>query len=229
MKKILLIFAAIFALTVQAENNYTPLKQATFAFEKEAFHELRCSVPVYVNYTVNDTVAPSVSPIGLDVYVNCVEVRVENNTLFLDMKMPEYMIAPGVNELQINITGPALTRIEVDNKCVFETVGNQTLESQLAVFASDSANVLLRDHITAPKIAVFASKQAVVGFYTVDTPLMSILAKNLSIVNLYGINGECHVDKLELFVKEFSTVTATNTIYGLLTEDKDETSNISIK
>ncbi len=29
--------------------------------------------------------------------------------------------------------------------------------------------------------------------------------------------------------KEFSTVTATNTIYGLLTEDKDETSNISIK
>ena len=118
MKKIFTFLAIIFSLNAQAQDEYTPLKQAVFNFDKNAFHELRCSVPVYVNYIVNATVAPSVKPIGLDVYVDCVDVRAESNTLFLGFNLPEYMNAPGVNELQINITGPALTRIECDVKCM---------------------------------------------------------------------------------------------------------------
>lgn len=104
MKKILIFLAIICSLIAKAQDEYTPLKQEVFSFDKDTFHELRCSVPVYVNYTVNDTVTPSVKPIGLDVYVDCVKVRSESNTLFLDFDLPEYMNAPGVNELQINVT-----------------------------------------------------------------------------------------------------------------------------
>lgn len=231
MKKILTFLVILCALSAHSQDIYTPLKQSTFSFDKDAFHELHCSVPVHVTYTVNDTIAPSVSPIGLDVYVDCVNVRAESNTLFLDFDLPEYMNEPGVNELQINITGPALTRIEADAKCMLVTIGNQTLDSAVAVFASEQANILLRDCITAPKIAVFASDGAVVGFFTVDTPLMSVLAKNLSIVNLYApqISGTSHVNKLELFAKGYSTVTVSNTIYDSLTEDKDEGSHITFQ
>ena len=228
MKKILIFLAIICSLIAQAQDEYTPLKQAVFNFDNDAFHELRCSVPVYVNYTVNDTIAPTVVPIGLDVYVDCVNVRAESNTLFLDFNLPEYMNTPGVNELQINITGPALTRIEADAKCMLQTFGNQTLEAPLAVFALGQANVLLRDCISAPKITVFANDGAVVGFFTVDTPLMGVLARNLSIVNLYGIQDASHVKKLELFAKDISTITVTNTVYDSLTEDKDESSKIAI-
>lgn len=230
MKKILTFLAIICFLTAHAHDEYTPLKQADFCFDKDAFHELRCSVPVYVTYTVNDTVAPSVKPIGLDVYVDCVNVRAESNTLFLDFNLPEYMNAPGINELQINITGPALTRIEADTKCMLITVGNQTLESPIAVFASDQANILLRDCISAPKIAVFANG-AVVGFFTVDTPLMSILAKNLSIVDLYSpqSSGISHVDKLEIFAHDYSTVVVSDTKYDSLTDNKDEGSKITFQ
>ena len=227
MKKILLFLAIICSLIAQAQDEYTPLKQAVFNFDKDAFHELRCSVPVYVNYTVNDTIAPTVTPIGLDVYVDCVNVRAESNTLFLDFNLPEYMNTPGVNELQINITGPALTRIEADAKCMLIASGNQILESPMAVFASEQANIMLRDCISAPKILVF-SNEAVVGFFNVDTPLMSVLARNLSIVNLYGIQDTSHVKKLELFAKDISTITVTNTVYDSLTEDKDESSKITI-
>ncbi|MDE6786084.1 MAG: hypothetical protein K2J46_03470 [Muribaculaceae bacterium] len=227
MKKILIFLAIICSLIAQAQDEYTPLKQAVFNFDKDAFHELRCSVPVYVNYTVNDTIAPTVTPIGLDVYVDCVNVRAESNTLFLDFNLPEYMNAPGVNELQINITGPALTRIEADAKCMLIASGNQILESPMAVFASQQANIMLRDCISAPKISVF-SNGAVVGFFNVATPLMSVLARNLSIVNLYGIQDASHVKKLELFAKDISTITVTNTVYDSLTEDKDESSKITI-
>ena len=229
MKKILTFLAIICALTAQAQSEYTPLKQSTFCFDKDAFHELRCSVPVYVTYTINDTIAPSVKPIGLDVYVDCVGVRVESNTLFLDFNLPEYMNAPGVNDLQINITGPALTRIEADVKCMLQTFGNQKLESPMAVFVSEQANISLRDSISAPKISVCASNGAVVGFFTVDTTLMNVLARNLSIVNIYGIQDTCHVKKLELFAKDISTITVSNTIYDSLTEDKDENSNITVR
>ena len=228
MKKILIFLAIICSLIAQAQDEYTPLKQAVFNFDKDAFHELRCSVPVYVNYTVNDTIAPTVTPIGLDVYVDCVNVRAESNTLFLDFNLPEYMNAPGVNELQINITGPALTRIEADAKCMLIASGNQILESPMAVFASEQANIMLRDCISASKITVFANDGAVVGFFTVDTPLMGVLARNLSIVNLYGIQDTSHVKKLELFAKDISTITVTNTVYDSLTEDKDEPSKITV-
>lgn len=228
MKKIITFLAIICSLTAQAQDEYTPLKQSAFSFDKNAFHELRCSVPVYVNYIVNDTVAPSVKPIGLDVYVDCVKVRAESNTLFLDFDLPEYMNVPGVNELQINITGPALSRIEADAKCMLTTVGNQTLPSPMEVFASEQANILIRDCVSAPNISVFASDGAVVGFFTVDTPLVSVLARNLSIVNLYGIRDTSHVKKLELLAKDYSTVTVTNTVYDSLTEDKDEYSKITI-
>ena len=227
MKKILIFLAIICSLIAQAQDEYTPLKQAVFNFDKDAFHELRCSVPVYVNYTVNDTIAPTVTPIGLYVYVDCVNVRAESNTLFLDFNLPEYMNTPGVNELQINITGPALTRIEADVKCMLIASGNQILESPMAVFASEQANIMIRDCISAPKILVF-SNEAVVGFFNVDTPLMSVLARNLSIVNLYGIQDTSHVKKLELFAKDISTITVTNTIYDSVTEDKDESSKITI-
>ena len=227
MKKILIFLAIICSLIAQAQDEYTPLKQTVFNFDKDAFHELRCSVPVYVNYTVNDTIAPTVMPIGLDVYVDCVNVRAESNTLFLDFNLPEYMNTPGVNELQINITGPALTRIEADAKCMLIASGNQILESPVAVFASQQANIMLRDCISAPKISVF-SNGAVVGFFNVATPLMSVLARNLSIVNLYGIQDTSHVKKLELFAKDISTITVTNTVYDSLTEDKDESSKITV-
>ena len=228
MKKIFIFLAIICSLIAQAQDEYTPLKQAVFNFDKDTFHELRCSVPVYVNYTVNDTVAPSVKPIGLDVYVDCIDVRVESNTLFLDFNLPEYMNAPGVNELQINITGPALTRIEADAKCMLITFGNQTLKSPLAVFASEQANILLRDCITAPKISVFANG-AVIGLFTVDTPQMSILAKDLSIVNLYGIQDTSHAGSLELHANYASTITVSNTKYDSLTEYKDEGSHITVE
>ncbi|MDE5793905.1 MAG: hypothetical protein K2I08_04220 [Muribaculaceae bacterium] len=227
MKKILIFLSIICSLIAQAQDEYTPLKQAVFNFDKDAFHELRCSVPVYVNYIVNDTIAPTVAPIGLDVYVDCVNVRAESNTLFLDFNLPEYMNAPGVNELQINITGPALTRIEADAKCMLIASGNQILESPMAVFASEQANIMLRDCLSAPKILVF-SNEAVVGFFNVDTPLMGVLARNLSIVNLYGIQDTSHVKKLELFAKDISTITVINTVYDSLTEDKDESSKITV-
>ena len=230
MKKTLIFLAIICSLIAQAQNEYTPLKQAVFNFDKDAFHELRCSVPVYVTYTVNDTVAPSVMPIGLDVYVDCVDVRAESNTLFLDFNLPEYMNTPGVNELQINITGPELTRIEANAKCMLITFGNQTLESPMAVFASEQANILLRDCISAPKISVFANG-AVVGFSTVDTPLMSILAKNLSIVDLYSpqSSGVSHANKLEIFANDYSTVMVCDTKYDSLIENKDEGSIITFQ
>ena len=230
MKKILIFLAIICSLIAQAQDEYTPLKQAVFNFDKDAFHELRCSVPVYVNYTVNDTIVPTVTPIGLDVYVDCVNVRAESNTLFLDFNLPEYMNTPGVNELQINITGPALTRIEADAKCMLITIGNQTLESPMAVFASEQANILLRDCISAPKISVFANG-AVVGFFTVETPLMSVLAKNLSIVNLFSpqSSGVSHVNKLEIFAHDYSTVVVSDTKYDSLTDNKDEGSKITFQ
>lgn len=183
MKKILIFLAIICSLIVKAQDEYTPLKQAVFNFDKDAFHELRCSVPVYVTYTVNDTVAPSVKPIGLNVYVDCVDVKAESNTLFLDFNLPDYMNAPGVNELQINIIGPALTRIGADAKCMLMTVGNQILESPMAVFASDQAKILLRDCISAPQISVFANG-AVVQLFTVNTPLLSVSAKNLLSISI---------------------------------------------
>ena len=230
MKKILIFFAIICSLIVKAQDEYTPLKQAVFNFDKDAFHELRCSVPVYVTYTVNDTVAPSVKPIGLDVYVDCVDVRAESNTLFLDFNLPEYMNAPGVNELQINITGPALTRIEADAKCMLITFGNQTLKSPMAVFASEQANIMLRDCISAPQISVFANG-AVIGLFTVDTPLMSILAKDLSVVDLYSpqVSGKSHVNKLEIFANGYSTVLVSDTKYNSLVENKDEGSKITFQ
>lgn len=231
MKKILFILAIICAMTAQAQNEYTPLKQSTYSFDKGAFNQLRCSTPVEVTYTVNDTVAPSVSPIGLNVYVDCVEVRVENNTLFLSLNLPGYMNAPGVNELQINITGPSLTRIEADVKCMLVTVGNQTLESPVSVFASDGANMLLRDRIVAPKMTAIANQEAVIGFFTVDTPQMDVTARSLSIVNLYAPDesGTGHVGKLQLRAAEISTVTVNNTTYDSLTEDKDDGSKITIR
>ena len=230
MKKIFIFLAIICSLIAQAQDEYTPLKQAVFNFDKDTFHELRCSVPVYVNYTVNDTVAPSVKPIGLDVYVDCVDVRVESNTLFLDFNLPEYMNAPGVNELQINITGPALTRIEADAKCMLTTVGNQILESPMAIFASEQANIMLRDCISAPKILVFANG-AVVQFSTVDTQLMSVLAKDLSIVDLYSpqVSGKSHVNKLEIYAHGYSRVLVSDTKYDSLTENKEDGCKITFQ
>ena len=230
MKKILIFLAIVCCLTAQAQNKYTPLIQAAFSFDKDAFHGLHCSVPVYVTYTVNDTVAPSVKPIGLDVYVDCVDVRAESNTLFLDFNLPEYMNAPGVNELQINITGPALTRIEADAKCMLTTVGNQTLKSPMEVFASDQANIMLRDCISAPQILVFANG-AVVQFSTVDTPLMSMSARNLSIIDLYSPkeSGISHANKLEIFAHGYSTVLVSDTKYDSLIENKEEGSKITFQ
>ncbi|MDE5850678.1 MAG: hypothetical protein K2H38_11090 [Muribaculaceae bacterium] len=230
MKKILIFLAVICGLTTQAQDEYTPLKQAVFNFDKEAFHELRCSVPVYVNYTVNDTVTPSVKPIGLDVYVDCVDVRADSDTLFLDFNLPEYMNAPGVNELQINITGPALTRIEADAKCMLTTVGNQTLKSPMAVSASEQANIMLRDCISAPQISVFAN-DAVVQFSTVNTPLMCVSAKNLSIIDIYSPqdSGMSHANKLEISAHGYSTILVSETKYDSLTEDKDEGSKITFQ
>ena len=230
MKKILTFLGIICCLTAHAQNKYTPLVQTAFSFDKDAFHELRCSVPVYVTYTVNDTVAPSVKPIGLDVYVDCVDVRAESNTLFLDFNLPEYMNAPEVNELQINITGPALTRIEADAKCMLTTVGNQTLKSPMAVFSSNQANILLRDCISAPQISVFANG-AVVQLFTVNTPLMSISAKNLSIVDIYSPkeSGISHANRLEISAHSYSTVLVSDTKYDSLTEDKDEGSKITFQ
>ncbi|MDE6380496.1 MAG: hypothetical protein K2L11_08495 [Muribaculaceae bacterium] len=169
-------------------------------------------------------------PIGLDVYVDCVDVRAESNTLFLDFNLPEYMNAPEVNELQINITGPALTRIEADAKCMLTTVGNQTIKSPMVVFSSNQANILLRECISAPQISVFANG-AVVQLFTVNTPLMSISAKNLSIVDIYspkesGIN---HANRLEISAHGYSTVLVSDTKYDSLTEDKDEGSKITFQ
>ena len=231
MKKLLFILAIICALTAHAQNEYTLLKQSTYGFDKGAFHRLHCSTPVQVTYTVNDTVAPSVSPIGLNVYVDRVEVRVENNTLVLSLNLPEYMNAPGVNELQINVTGPVLTRIEADVKCMLVTVGNQTLESPVEVLASNGANMLLRDRIVAPKITAIASQDAVIGFFTVDTPQMDVTARSLSIVSLYapGESGTGHVGNLDVHAAGISTVTVNNTTYDSLTEDKDATSKINIR
>ncbi|MDE6380900.1 MAG: hypothetical protein K2L11_10535 [Muribaculaceae bacterium] len=230
MKKILSFLAITCAMAVQAQDEYTPLKQSEFCFDKEAFHELRCSVPVYVTYTVNDTITPSVKPIGLEVYVDCVNVRAENNTLFLDFNLPDYMNPPRVNDLQINITGPALTRIEADAKCMLMTSGNQTLESPIGVFASDQANIVISDRISAPKITVYANS-AVAQFSTVDTPLMSILANNLSIVDIYSpeSSGISHVNKLEIFAKGYSTVLVSDTKYDSLVENKDEGSKITFQ
>ncbi|MDE7345352.1 MAG: hypothetical protein K2N48_01265 [Muribaculaceae bacterium] len=230
MKKILLFLAIICSLIARAQDEYTPLKQAVFNFDKDAFHELRCSIPVYVNYTVNDTLAPSVKPIGLDVYVGCVDVRVESNTLFIDFNLPEYMNAPGVNELQINITGPALTRIEANAKCMLTTVGNQTLKSPTVVFASGQANIMLRDCISAPQISVFANS-AVVQFSTVDTPLMSMSARNLSIIDIYSPqkSGISHANKLEIFAHGYSTVLVSDTKYDSLIENKEEGSKITFQ
>lgn len=230
MKKILTFLGIICCLTAHAQNKYMPLVQTAFSFDKDAFHELRCSVPVYVTYTVNDTVVPSVKPIGLDVYVDCVDVRAESNTLFLDFNLPEYMNAPEVNELQINITGPALTRIEADAKCMLTTVGNQTLKSPMAVFSSNQANILLRDCISAPQISVSANG-AVVQLFTVNTPLMSISAKNLSIVDIYSPkeSGISHANRLEISAHGYSTVLVSDTKYDSLTEDKDEGSKITFQ
>ena len=230
MKKILIFLAIICSLIVKAQDEYTPLKQAVYNFDKNTFHELRCSVPVYVTYTVNDTITPSVKPIGLEVYVDCVNVRAESNTLFLDFNLPDYMNAPRVNDLQINITGPALTRIEADAKCMLMTSGNQTLESPMAVFASDQANIVLSDRISAPQITVSADG-AVAQFSTVDTPLMSILANNLSIVDVYSpkSSGISHVNKLEIYAHGYSTVLVSDTKYDSLVENKDEGSKITFQ
>lgn len=229
MKQILIFLAVFCALISQAQNEYAPLKQTTVSFDKDAFHELRCSVPVYVTYTVNDTIVPSATSIGLGVYVDCVSVRAENDTLFLDFDLPEYMNEPGVNELQINVTGPALTGIESDVKCMLVTIGDQTLKSAVTVVASERANILLRDCVTAPKISVSANNGAVVGFFSVDTPMMSILANDLSIVNIYDVQNTSHVDTLELCAKGMSTITVSNKIYNSLTEDKSEDSTITVE
>lgn len=227
MKQILIFSAILCALISQAQNEYAPLKQTTVSFGKDAFHELHCSVPVYVTYTVNDTIAPSVISIGLGVYVDCVSVKAENDTLFLDFDLPEYMNEPGVNELQINVTGPALTRIESDVKCMLVTIGDQTLKSAVTVVASERANILLRDCVTAPGISVSASNGAVVGIFGVNTRHMNVSASGLSIVNLYGIQDSSRADTLELCAKGISTITVSNTIYNSLTEDKSEDSTIT--
>ena len=231
MKKILLIIAIICAVTAHAQNDFTPLKQSTFNFEKESFHELRCSVPVSVTYTVTDSVAPSVSPIGLNVYVDCVDVRVENNTLFLNLNLPDYMNTPGANELQINIIGPALTKVEADGKCFLVTIGNQTFDSQMEVYASDGANILLRDYIKASQVSASASDGSVIGFFTVNTPRMNVRATDMSIINIYSPpseSGTSHVGKLELHASRLSTVTVSNTTYDSVTEDKDDESKIKL-
>lgn len=229
MKQILIFLAICCALVSQAQNEYAPLKQTTVSFDKDAFHELHCSVPVHVTYTVNDTIAPSVISIGLGIYVDCVSVRAENNTLFLDFNLPEYMNKPGVNELQINITGPALTGIESDVKCMLVTIGDQTLKSAVTVVASERANILLRDCVATPKISVSASNGAVVGIISVNTQLMNVLASDLSIVNLYGIQDSSRADTLELCAKGLSTITVSDTIYNSLTEDRSEDSTITVQ
>lgn len=60
---------------------------------------------------------------------------------------------------------------------------------------------------------------------------MSVAARNLSIVNLYApqISGTSHVNKLELFAKDYSTVTVSNTVYESLTEEKDDGSYITFQ
>ncbi|MDE6279145.1 MAG: hypothetical protein K2M05_04150 [Paramuribaculum sp.] len=186
-------------------------------------------MPVYVTYTVNDTIAPSVISIGLGVYVDCVSVRVENDTLFLDFDLPQYMNEPGVNELQINITGPALTGIESDVKCMLVTIGDQTLKSAVRVVASERANILIRDCVTAPEISVSAGNGAVVGIFGVNTPLMNISASDLSIVNLYGLQDSSRADTLRLCAKGISTITVSDTIHKSLTEDKSEGSTITVQ
>lgn len=231
MKQLLFIISILCTLTAQAQSDYAPLKQSVIEFDRGAFDKLSCSVPVAVTYTVNDSVSPAVSPIGLNVYVDCVDVRVDGGTLHVVLNLPEYMNAPGVNELQINITGPALTRIEVDGKCQFITVGNMTLASPMSVFASQGANLLLRDRITAPAITASADPNAVIGFFTVDTPRMNILAKDMSIVNLYAPaeSGTGHVGNLEVDASILSTVTVSNTICDTVTDRHDDTSRITVK
>ncbi len=135
---------------------------------------------------------------------------------------------PGVNDLQLNITGPALTGIESDVKCMLVTVGNQTLKSAVTVVVSKRANILLRDFVTAPKISESARNGAVVGIFGVNTPLMNVLASDLAIVNLYGVQDSSRADTLELSAKGISTITVSNTIYNSLTEDKSEDSTITV-
>lgn len=229
-KIILIISTFIAALSVSAQEVYTPLKQTTFRFDEGSFTALRCSAPVNVVYTVNDTLPPTVSPIGFDVYVDCMDVSIGSDTLYVSLNLPDYMNRPEVNQLQVYITGPSLTWLDVVGDCRLVTVGNQKLSGPMTIAASRGANILVRDRIVAPSVQLAAGFQSVIGLFVVDTPDMTVLANQLSIVNVFSpiSYGTGYVGNLKLVSKGLSTVYISNVEYDSVSEDADEGSTITI-
>lgn len=229
-KIVLIISAFIAVLSVSAQEVYTPLKQTTFQFAEGSFSALRCSAPVNVVYTVNDTLPPTVSPIGFDVYVDCMDVCISSDTLYVGLNLPDYMNRPEVNQLQVYITGPSLARIEASDDCRLVTIGDQATSDPMAIFASRGANILVRDRIAAPSVRLAAGFQSVIGLFTVDTPDMTALANQLSIVNVFAPTsyGTSHIGNLKLVSKGLSTVYISNVEYDSVSEDADEGSTITI-